>query len=1004
MVQAFFRKNWMHFAAIATCLVVTLIYFSLQLDGYGIKQHDIEQFLGASHEISDYREMTGEETLWTNSMFGGMPSMQISLLYQGNFLGSIMRAYRTMFSPPAGIVFLYMIGFYIFAMCLRMKPLVGLFAAIAFGFLTYNIVIIQAGHNSKALATAFMAPVIGSFIMTYRHNLRWGLVWSAVFMTFELTMNHLQVSYYLVLLLVVLGAILFVEGAFIKKEMKKTLIASGGLVAVYVLAAIINIGNIKLTNDYGKYSIRGKNDITITPEGMSNAKNSTSGLGKDYITEYSNGIDESLTLLSPYVKGSSMGLIGSNPQFAEKMEDMEFSAQEQESLLNSKLSYWGDQTAVSGPAYMSAVVIILAILAVILAPTSLNIGILLMSVLALALSWGKNYMGLTDFFLENIPGYDKFRAPTIIAVLIQCCLVALASISIHQLWKEREQLIALKKRFLIGGGVLVLLLIIIKSTGLGDGYLSDREKEQLSPAGIAAYQNEVRKELAGTDPKVIQQMGLDLSNQAQVQSIVDRQVQIMQKDYENLKTFRESVFSSSMLRTIIFAIVALGLCALFFYTELKREYIVLGLIGLVALDLIPVDRYYLGNEESGNGYRYWEEKANTLYPISARPADLSILELETSMNDELKKKVEMASREGRAKASELGFSGIAETRVIDAHRFAALNRNTNYRVFDYTGGFSSAKASYFHKSLGGYHGAKLRNIQNVYEFHMTQGNARIFDILNVKHTINVNQNRTAIVSEPNLNAMGNAWLVQRIEQYDTPDQEIMALANRYKVENKGVGQLYHKGQEVKEAEVYASESLYYILQGDTVDIPIAQGLQKNFEVYFVMDVRGNTSTVPAFTIQADTSNSFLKIVSYEVSNAFEPKEEAVLLESEAKRLKKKEFTGKGMIKMKSYGPNELVYEANLEGDQLAVFSEIYYPEGWTATIDGKEASILKVNYLLRGLEVPGGKHEIRFKFDLPFYHTSTKLAASGSILIFLLILFFAYQDWKRKEPSEEASN
>lgn len=1000
MFQTFFKKNWAHFAVLGICMIVTMIYFSLQLDGYGLKQHDILQHKGSSHEIADYRERTGQETLWTNSMFGGMPSMQISLLYEGNYINQAVVGFVKTFPPPAGVVFLYMLGFYIFAMCLRINPWIGLFGALAFGFMTYNIIILQAGHNSKALATAFMAPVVGSFIMAYRRNMRWGIVLSALFMTVQLSMNHLQVSYYMLILLAVIGLVLFIEQAFVKKQIKTALLTSAGIIVAYLLAGAINYGNIGLTNSYAKHSIRGANDLTLKPDGTSNQANSTTGLNRDYVTEYSNGIDESFTLISPYVKGSAPGAIANTP-FAETVDEMDLTADERENLLTRNASYWGDQTIVSGPAYMGIVVVVIAILAVVLIPSPLNVGILLVSLLALALSWGKNFMGLTDFFLDYIPGYNKFRAPTIIVVVIQLCLVILAALFLDKLRREREKFELKKKKFLITSGVIVVVLIGISAIGLGDGYLSERDREQYSEAQLEATRANIRGQLQAADPAMVQQqLGVNMQNEAQVSAFIEQEVSKASAGKQNLIDFRSKLFSDSMMRSIFLAILTLGAIALFFYTKVPTVYVVVGLTVLVAADLIGVDRNFLGNQDDGkDGYKYWEQSTNTLYPIPARNADLEILEMEVSANPALKKAIDEAERLGAEKAKEMEFDQAAdERRVSDAYRFAALNRLTNYRVFDYTGGFSSAEASYFHKSLGGYHGAKLRNIQNVYEYHITQSNSKVMDMLNVKYLIK--NTERGLIAEPNINALGNAWLVKSLKTLPTADDEIRALGNKYELDNIGVGQLVARGEVKKQVTAYGSEPVRYVLQGDTIDVPLSSGLNKGFEVCFVMDINGKTSLVPKFTVEADTANSFLKLVSYRVTEEFNPRNEAVILKDFAKGLKKQSFTGEGSIKMTKYEPNAITYEAKVNGDQFAVFSEIYYPEGWVAKIDGKVSDIRKVDYLLRGLEIPDGKHKIEFTFDLPAYKSAGILSAMGSIFLLLVIAVFAYMDFKKKKTGD----
>lgn len=989
MIRSFFTKNWMHLAALGLCVIITISYFSLQLKGYGLKQHDIEQHKGGSHEIVDYRERTGKETLWTNSMFGGMPTMQISLLYEGNFINTAVVDFVKTFPPPAGVVLLYLFGFYIFALCLRINPWIGLFGAIAFAFATYNIIIIQAGHNSKALAEAFMAPVVGSFIMAYRHNLKWGIVLSALFMTIQLSMNHLQVSYYLLILLFGLGLVLFFEAGFVQKKMKTALLASVGIITAYLLAGAINYGNITLTNDYAKYSIRGGNDVKLKPDGTSDAQNATTGLDKDYVTEYSNGINESFTLISPYVKGSAPGAIG-NTHFSEKLDEMDFPINEINDLKTGAASYWGDQPIVSGPSYLGIVLVFMALLALVLFPNPMNIMLFLVSLLALALSWGKNFMGLTDFFLDYIPGYNKFRAPTIIIVVVQLCMAMMAVFFLDKLVRERETLVKYKKKFLIASAAFLVILIGINVAGIDDSYLSANEKQQLD-----GYAVNVRKQILGMDPaQLMQQYQLDVTNEAQLQSFIDQQVIPVQKRFENLTVLREEIFKDSMKRSILFLLVAIGILALFFYSKARKEYILIPLILIMSIDLIAVDRNYLGSQEEGNGYRYWDLASNTLYPISATTADLQIMDIETSLDPKLKEKVDLAAKSGMDKATELGFTDLARTRVIDAYRFSALNKNTNYRVFDMNGPFNSAHASYFHKSLGGYHGAKLRNIQNVFEYHLAKSNNKVFNILNVKYFFKDGQ------AEPNLDAMGIGWFVKEIETYDTADDEIKALGNRFDMKNIGQGTLLVNGVPKTKAAAYGSESLSYVLNGDTLNVPLSNELKKDFEVYYVLDANGKDMLVPKMTLDNDTARSFLKLVEYHVSNEFAPLQEAIMLKEQAAGLKAKKFSGEGKITMTNYEPNEIAYSVEAKGNQFAVFSEIYYQEGWKATIDGKEVPIKKADYLLRGLEIPSGKHKVVFSFDLPKYHSSGKIALLGSLLIVLSIVALLYVDFRKKKVSE----
>lgn len=983
----FFKRNWQHFVVIAVMLILTLSYFNLQLSGYGLKQHDIAQHKGMSHEVVDYRERTGEEVLWTNSMFGGMPAFQISVIYNGNVFSEMVIVVLKVLSSPAGIVLLYMIGFYIMMMCLRINPWIGLVGAIAFAFSTYDIIILQAGHNSKGLAVAFMAPVLGAFIMAYQRNLKWGIILSALFMSIELAMNHLQITYYMGILLLFVGLVLFVQ-AILSKQIKHFFITTGGLLLAYGVALFMNYGNISLTNEYAKYTIRGGNDITITPEGTSNKENSTSGLDKDYVTQWSYGIGESFTLISPYVKGGGTVALGDSP-FVDVVDDMDLTSEEVKGVMNYPV-YWGEQPITSGPVYLGIVVVFLAFIGLIFLKNPIKWALLATAILTLALSWGKNYMGLTDFFLENIPGYNKFRAVTIILVIVELCVPVIGVLVLDQLWRERELLKEQKKKFLFASGSFVVILFLIKMVGLGDGFSSSNDDKQ-----IAGIEGSIRGQLAGMDPATLMsQYNLDINNPQQVDEFIQMQSEPYIKNFDAMKEVRAEIFNQSMNRSLLFSVLAIAVVALFFFTEIQGIFVVIGLLVLIMADLIPVAKNYLGNQEQGSGYKYWDLKVNALYPISASSADYEILQMELEQNPGLKNKISEGEKEGKNKAEELGLTGSDNRRVVDAYKFSALNRNTNYRVFDLSGGFSSANASYFHKSLGGYHGAKLRNIQNLFDFHISKSNNKVYDMLNVKYFIQPGEGGN-MMARPNPTAMGVAWMVKNIETFETPNDEILALGNQFDFVNVGAGQLILNGSTTQKAKAYGSEKLQYVLKGDTVNIPLMNGLREGMEAYFVMDQNGKTDFVLKQMIDRDTSRSFLRLVEMKVSNEFNPSEEVVMLKSEASKLKNKVFSGKGSVKLTKYAPNKMTYEVNADGNQLVVFSEIYYPAGWKAYIDNKEVEILKANYLLRALEIPSGKHQVEFRFDVPKYKQANTFAWIGSIVILMGLAWGFWSDKKK---------
>ena len=985
-IKSFFTKNWIHFLIIGIFGFVMFAYFAPEFDGFGLKQHDVEQHKGMSNEIAHHREVTdGEEPLWTNSMFGGMPALQISTLYNGNIFQKMIIGFLGFIGVPAGIFFLHLLGFYILTLCLRIKPIIGMFGAFAYGFASYEIVILQAGHNSKAIAMAFMAPVLGALIMAYRKNWKWGSILFAFFMTWELAANHLQVAYYLGFILLFVGAHEFVK-AIKTKEIKRFAITSGGIVGGFLLALFINYGNITLTNDYAKHSIRGANDITINPDGT-DVVNPTSGLDIDYITNWSYGVGESFTLLSPYVKGSHSASLGST-QFTETAEKSDLTGAQLETVKNLPV-YWGAQPMTSGPVYLGVLVIFLAFMGLVFLDGKLKWYIFAVSVLALMLSWGKNFMGLTEFFVDYVPGYNKFRTVTIILVVLELCMPLLAVLLLQKLYSEREKIIEKKKLFLYASGGFFIFMLVVTVIGLGDNYSSDQDVK------MADYQRSgMLNQLNGADPTALmQQYNLNMNDPSQVEEFIDVQLKPFYDGMDGLKVVRHDIFIESMTRSLVILFFGIGILALFFYSTLPSIAIVGGLGVLLLIDLVPVDRNYLGTEEDRKGnFVHWIPKPETLYPLSSSLPDIAIMDIELSQNPKLEAIISKGESKGREKAKELDYSGKDKHRVIESYKFSALNRNTNYRVFDMNGGWGSSRASYFHKSLGGYHGAKLRNIQNLFDFHIGRSNSDVLNMLNVKYIIqgeNVTSNREAL---------GNAWLVKEIKSFETANEELQALGGEFEFNNLGSGAMLINGEASAKSLIHGPEKLQYLLTtGDTLTIPLSNGISMGMKAVFVQDALGNTNLVPEQTLETDTLNSFSALVSIELVKEFNPRNEAVMLNSEVKKLSAKTYEGEGTIEMASYAPNKITYLADLKSQQLVVFSEIYYPEGWTATVDGKEVEILKVNYLLRGLEMKSGKHKIEFSFGLPKLDRSNMFAVTGTVILAGL---FALGFWKIKEEEE----
>lgn len=1013
-MKSFFSRYWVHFMALGLFFIATYAYFQPQFHGNRLKQHDIEQFKGMSNEIKHFREITGKEPLWTNAMFGGMPTYQISTKYSGNWFSNYSRALRLWLNSPAGIFFLYLIGFYIMLMCMRVKPVVAIFGAFAFAFSSYFIIILQAGHNTKAISIGLMAPVIGAFYMAYRHNLKWGILLSALFMGMQLAANHFQITFYLGILLLGLGLAELVR-TLINKDIKKFAYATLGLLAAYGFALSINFGNISLTKDYAEHTIRGKNDISINPDGSSNEKDQTSGLSKDYITNWSYGIGESLTLLSPYVKGGSSSKIV-NSQFSDKLRSKDFRRDAQ--LIGENDIYWGDQPFTSGPVYVGIIVFLLAILGLVYLHGPMKWALFTVALLALLLGFGKNFgredlmvlnillllgavllfvfkssgkylllvlsflgwllylfgsgeMPVTNFFLDHVFGYNKFRAVTIILSVVELIIPVLGVLFLHKLISKKEEIKANIKPFYYTVGGFFGLLLILTFVGLGDDYMKSQERDY-----VFNYEQQVRQQIKNEDPAMFkEQYGIDVTKPKELDAVVQQQSEMINKQFDSLIEFRKSVYQGSMGRSILFLLLGAALIFAFIRYKIQHAYFVGGLLVLVLIDLVPVNLNYLNNEKQGRGYKYWVGADQFEYPVAATKADLEVLEREKQARPELAKEIEAVSTvPNKTKRG-------SNINAKHSEQFQILNLNTNYRVFEPEGGFNSSRASYFHKSLGGYHGAKLRNIQNLYEFHISQNNMAVLNMLNVKYILQGNG------VQQNPSALGNAWFVKELRVKETRNKELQALGKEFEIQNLHDSYELLEGKTpVESAEVYGSEVVKISIPGDTLDVDLNQVTRSGMSATFVEDVNGDRNWIPTSELEKDTLDSFRPILKAQQIATFRPAEEAIISSDLSQEVESLTYSGLGEINATSYQPNKLTYTTISDERQFAVFSEIYYPDGWKAFIDGKEVPIHRVNYLLRGIEVPAGEHKIEMRFEVPTFETSNNIALAGSVLLALLLI------------------
>lgn len=801
-----------HLLVLLGFIFVSLAYFYPVLQGKKIYQSDIVQYIGMAKEQNDFRAKTGEEPYWTNAAFGGMPTYQLGAQYPHNYIKKLDSTLR--FLPrPADYLFLYFLGFYILLCVLKIDPLKAFFGALAFGFSTYLIIILGVGHNAKAHAIAYMPMVVAGVLLVFQRKYILGGLLTMVAAALEIQANHFQMTYYLLLLLLIIGVYYGVQ--LIKEKDFKAL---GTSLGVFTIAALLAIGanatNLLATAEYTNFSTRGTNELTLAPDGS--PVSTTTGMSYDYITEYSYGKAESFNLIAPRLFGG-----GNSEKLGEKSNVYEFalslgaSPQEAAQFAKEGPTYWGDQPIVAAPAYIGAVVFFLMLLALFVENRKIKYVFLAGAILSLLLSWGKNFPGLTNFFIDYVPLYNKFRAVSSIQVILELCMPVLAILGLHAFLKaeDKERLKALQWATLFGLGVLILLWLFkgtFSFTGVNDAYYEQAYGE-IGPGFVRAL-------------------------------IEDR----------------KAMYVSDLFRSGLFMIVVAGVL----FASLRKmvtSTVAVVLVGITMVaDLVLINKTYVNSDD-------FVSAREMDMPFQATQADKEILE-----DDDL-----------------------------------------HYRVFEPQGGMSSARSSFFHKSLGGYSAVKPQRIQQLYDYHLTQNNMEILHMMNVRYVLQ--RGEQGLMYAYNGEANGNAWFVNKMQGVTTADEYIQAL----------------KGIDTKEEAVIS-----------TVEFPeIAKELLN---------------------------------VSFETDSL-------------------------SQIRLVEYKPNYLKYETQNSNEGVAVFSEVYYPKGWVATINGKEADIFRVNYVLRALKVPAGNHIIEFTFQPQVVQTGSRIALFSSLLMLLLIGGGVYYQLKHKE-------
>ena len=797
-------------------------------EGRILYRHDSSAGRGAGQEISAFKEQTGEQSRWTNSVFSGMPTYQSAPAYDSvDTLSGISKMYHLWLPDYVWYLFAYLLGFYIMLRAFDFRWHLAALGSIMWAFSSYFLIIIAAGHFWKVMALAYLPPMIGGIMLTYRGRYAAGFVVTALFAAMEVLANHIQMTYYFMFIILCM-VVAYLYEAIRQKKMVHFVKASCISLAAAIVGIMLNASNLYHTWEYQKESMRGKSELVKE----NNANQTSSGLERDYITQWSYGIDETWTLLVPNAKGgSSMSAI------ADSKVGMEHANNDYYEIYQQMGQYWGEQPGTSGPVYVGAFVLMLFILGLFIVRSPLKWALLAATILSILLSWGKNFMPFTDFFIDNIPMYAKFRTVASILVIAEFTIPLLAIMALKEI-ADTPEIIKRKRKALIASYILTagvcVIFAIMPSTFFPD-FISAAEYRML-----------------GQIP------------QDQLQPLLS-----------NLREVRSAIFVADCWRSFWIITIGIAVVVAFAFRKLRAEYMT-GILFVVCLvDMWQVDKRYLNDAMFVNA-----DVRNLPQPM-------------TEVDKEILK-----------------------------------DKSLDYRVLNLASNtFNENETSYYHKSIGGYHPAKLRRYQELIEQYihpeMQQTMSAIVEaggdmnaigrdvypvlnMLNTKYFIVPLQGGHSFPLQ-NPHAFGNAWYIDDIQYVENANAELEGM--------KGID-LRHTAIADRKYE----EALGKATPQDT------------------------TATV----------------------------------------------------NITAYQPNRLSYTAESEKGGIVVFSEIFYP-GWTATVDGTPVEVGRVNYVLRAIKVPAGKHDIVLDFHPKSLKITETVAYSGYAVLLAVIIFLAISRMRKKE-------
>lgn len=834
-MQDFVKKYRSILTFLGGLAVIAIIAFAFfypdASEGNQLRQHDMQQGIAIGQEAKAYAEQTGEVSRWTNSLFSGMPTFQISPSYPSSSLYRWINTVMGLGLPsPSSLIAMMMTGFFILLLAMRMRWYVALIGAIAYGFSSYFIIIIGAGHIWKFVTLAYIPPTIAGIIMCYRGRYLAGGALAALFAMMQIASNHVQMTYYFLFVIVGIVIACLVD-AVRSGQLRRWGIATGVLVVAGGLAVAANMPSLYLTYEYAKETMRGRHsELTSAAQ---EASPTAGGLDKDYITQYSYQPSETFSLVIPNVKGGASAKPEKGRMVAMSLADLPEARKMvaegkvdgmQQQYLSYMSQYFGDPEGTNGPVYVGALIFALFLVGCFTVRGPMKWALLVLTLFSVILAWGRHAMVFTDIMLSVVPMYSKFRTVESILVIAEFTIPLLAVMGLQKLLSESDAWERYRKAICWSFGITLAICAI--------GFCVP----ELYGGAISENDREIDNYITGS----LLQQGYDAATARQF-SLQNPAI------YSAVESLRLGLVSSDALRS--FLIVALGGVILVAYMRRKVSTgVTVAIIGVLVIgDLYMVNKRYVSHDS------FVARQLTVGAPIAKTPVDEAILQ-DTSMN----------------------------YRVMDIPRF------------------NSADPSYYHKMIGGYHAAKLTRYQDLIDRHLshflrgaeTDADWNVVNMLNARYIVGMDGQ---VLRNPE--AYGNAWFVEHVDYVDTPDREMAMLSD--------------------------------------INPRVSAVADKKFE------------SVLGKSLAGSPNDSIVET---------------------------------------SYAPNRLTYRSHSDKGGVAVFSEVYFPWGWKATIDGKDAEIGRVNYVLRALKVPAGDHEIVMTFDPASLRTTDTLATVSIIVIYLALI------------------